>query len=160
MFEALKKVKTPPRNPRNNAGNWTQIESALQLELPSEFKEIIGIYGDVLWGDILWLLNPFSKELQEYQADISQICGADREIRKEKPEYYPFPIYPEQNGIYPWAATENGDTLYWITAFESNKWPTVIRGPRAPEFEVSYLRPSTFLHHLEIGKLQSGILNT
>jgi hypothetical protein len=87
-----------------------------------------------------------------------KILEADRESRRSFSSHYPLGLYPEPGGLLPWAITDNGDTLYFITTGPPDEWPTVIKGPRAPEFEVSFLSPALLVHHLAAGKFQSTIL--
>jgi hypothetical protein len=60
--------------------------------------------------------------------------------------------------LLPWAVSDNGDTLYFVTAGPPYGWPTLIKGPRAPEFEASYLWPAGMVFAFATGRLRSLIL--
>ncbi|GAB2836779.1 hypothetical protein GCM10027176_46430 [Actinoallomurus bryophytorum] len=38
----------------------------------------------------------------------------------------PYPYHPEPGGLYPWGATQNGDTLFWLTAADPDRWTIVV----------------------------------
>lgn len=52
-------------------------------------------------------------------------CEKLRQARQEWPWSLPWPIYPEPGGLFPWAVTDNGGTLYWLTEGEPDGWPTL-----------------------------------
>ena len=138
---------------------WIAVEQEFRLSFPGSYKAMVEAFGVSSWGDFLLLRSPFSREvnLQEF---VARTLDADRTSRAAFPAYYPLPLYPEAGGLFPWAGTDNGDILYFITAGEPDDWPTVIKGPRAPEFEVNFLSPSLIVHQLAAGTLRSMILPT
>jgi hypothetical protein len=75
----------------------------------------------------LWILNPFAanRYLNLVQQARRQL-EAERMIRAERPSDMPFSLHPERGGLFPWAMTDNGDRLYWLTEGDPNHWPTVI----------------------------------
>ena len=137
--------------------DWFGVEQALKLELPRSYKTLVDKFGASSWGDFLYILSPFDESVN-LRVQGKQILDADRESRQLFPSHYPFSLHPEPNGLLPWAVTDNGDTLYFITIGLADDWPTLIRGPRAPEFEVSFLHPSLLVHHIAAGTFRSTIL--
>ena len=129
------------------------------MQLPGAYKRLINLFGASTWCDFLHVLSPFDFRLN-LQARGKEILDVMRECRKEFPSHYPLPLFPERGGLLPWAITDNGDTLYFITQCSPDDWPTLIRGPRSPEFEVSFLSPTLLIHHFALGLLQSTILPT
>jgi hypothetical protein len=136
---------------------WLVVEHSLSLTLPGSYKKLVDIFGASSWGNFLHVLSPFDDRL-DLKRRGNQILDADRESRRQFLSHYPLPLHPEPGGLLPWAVTDNGDTLYFITLARPDEWPTLIRGARAPEFEVSYLHPALLVHHFASGKLRSGIL--
>ncbi len=49
--------------------------------------------------------------------------------------YCPYPLHFEPNGLLPLGATDNGDTVFWITRGHPDQWSVLIGAARAPEFE-------------------------
>lgn len=69
----------------------------------------------------------------------------------------PYPIHPEPGGILPWATTDNGDTLYWLTDGDPDSWPILIRESRGPGRVVYPFGVAEFLHRWLSGKLTCPI---
>jgi hypothetical protein len=154
----LSKLLSIPRGGAEQSdARWRAAEEALGLKLPGSYKSLVDHFGASSWADFLHVLSPFDDRLN-LQRRGQQELDADRESRRAFPSDYPLGLYPEPGGLLPWAVTDNGDTLYFITAGPPDDWPTVIKGPRAPEFEVSFLPPALLIHHVAAGTLRSAIL--
>ena len=138
---------------------WLLIERELRIGLPATYKNLIDEFGESSWDDFLHILSPFSENPYLNLIEMGQMTlEADRISRRSFPAHYPVPLYPEKGGLLPWAGTDNGDSLYWITAASPDEWPTVIKGPRAPEFEVNFMPPHLLVYHFAAGTLRSTIL--
>jgi len=146
--ELLALPREPPNDPR-----WSDIEKRMGLSFPAPFKHIAERYGDRPWNDFACILNPLSSG---YEDRVERILAADRASRDEFPEHYLFPLYPESHGLFPWATTDNGDTLFWVRLHP--RWPTLIRGPRAPEFEVNFSSCELVLYQIAAGTIRSRVL--
>jgi hypothetical protein len=158
-FKKLLNLSCDRPNPEHE--RWSLVEMALRIELPATYKNMIDQFDDGSWGDFLHVLSPFSDNPHlNLMKKGPVILAADRTSRETFPAYYPLPLYPEAGGLFPWAVTDNGDTLYWITAARAGDWPTVIKGPRAPEIEVNYMPPHLLVCHFLSGTLRSNILPT
>jgi hypothetical protein len=138
---------------------WRAVEQSLGLELPKSYKQLVDLFGASVWADFLYVFSPFDERLN-FERRGKQILEADRESRREFPEHYPIALFPEPGGLLPWAGTDNGDTFYFITAATPDRWPTLIKDSRSPEFEVSFLPPALLVHHIAEGKYRSTILPT
>lgn len=128
-LKALTKVMRPPTSPSEapDEGGWEPVEAKLGIELPEDYKEFVSTYGTGAVDNFLWVLNPFSQNknlnlLNQVKVNLDalrQLC-IDSNIR------IPYEIYPDVNGLFPWAITDNGDSLYWLTkSFPSNRWIVV-----------------------------------
>ena len=137
---------------------WAAVEESIGLQLSGYYKTLVDFFGASCWCDFLYVLSPFENGRFNLQRLGKQILDGDREARKQFPSHYPLSLYPELGGLFPWAVTDNGDTLYFITAGPPDDWPTIVKGPRAPEFEVCFLDPVLLVHHFAAGTLQSTIL--
>jgi hypothetical protein len=161
IIDALIKQVPPPAQTsyQPNSDDWLNVEEKLGLSLPDEYKTIIGFYGDFYWSDFFHLLNPFSsnKYLNLF-TQLEMILEAERDMRKMYPEHYPLPLYPEANGLLPFFMTDNGDTGFWITYLQPEKWSILIKAARSPEFEVSFFKTAMFLYQFTGGRFQSTIL--
>ncbi len=137
---------------------WPAVEGSIGLQLPGSYKTLIELFGASSWENFLHVPSPFDDGRLNLQNWGNQVLDGDRVSRSQFPSHYPLPLYPEPGGMLPWASTDNGDTLYFITAGPADDWPTIVKGPRAPEFEVNFLHPALLVHHFAAGTLRSTIL--
>ena len=149
---AISRGGSPPFDSR-----WPEVEETLGVQLPGSYKSLIDRFGASTWGDFLHVLSPFDEQ-SNLQRVGEQVIDADKMSRSSFPAHYPLPLYPETGGLLPWAATDNGDILYFITAGPADDWATVIKGARAPEFEVSFSPAALLVHHIANGSYRSAIL--
>jgi hypothetical protein len=102
-------------------------------------------------------INPFL-EPGSFLARLEHlILQHEREMRAEFPEYYPFRVYPEPGGLFPWATTVNGDTLYWLTDGLAEAWPVVVWESRGPEHVVYPFEATEFLQRWLSGALECPV---
>ena len=142
-FADLCEVVPPPIN-AVDAGNpmsFAAVEASLGLILPADYKNLVGAYGTGSWKGFLWVLNPFAlNRFLNLLVQTESQLDAERVTRAGCPDQIPFPIHPEPGGLLPWAMTDNGDRLYWLTKGHADHWPTIIyesRGPRYDSFDMS-----------------------
>lgn len=121
----LAKYIPPPTNPENGGKiNWESIERLYKIKLPDDYKELISSYGSGIFGDFIWLINPISKNNNLNFKIIEYIYSSYESMKSDFPDLYPRPSYPNQESYFPWAITDNGDTLIWIVDnnIDSNMW--------------------------------------
>jgi len=146
-----------PRGAAARDPRWAAVEGELGLRLPGSYKALVERFGASSWLDFLHVLSPFDERL-ELRCRSEAALEADRALRRQFPSHYPLPLYPEPGGLLPWAVSDNGDVLYFITAGPPDEWPTLVKGARAPEFEVCFLPPALLVHHFTARRLRSAIL--
>jgi hypothetical protein len=144
-------------DPPISGSRWSDVEKALGLQLPGSYKKLIDLFGASRWREFLQILSPFDDAVNLIKHG-EFILSADRVSRSAHKHHYPLPLYPEPGGLLPWATTDNGDALYFVTAGPPDDWPTLIKGPRSPELEASFLPPALLVHHIAVGTFQSTIL--
>ncbi len=150
-------VAPPPREPVAGRGNWKAVEERLGLGLPGDFKALIETYGSGSFSDFLNPINPFRGDGAGFDWADRDILEFDRETRDEYPDALPYPIHPEPGGILPWAETDNGDILYWLTEGDPDSWPILIRESRGPDRVVYPFGAVEFLHRWLSGELTCPI---
>lgn len=161
LIESLIKNVSPPDDLKFRPGkdDWLAVENKLGLILPDDYKKIIETYGDFYWADFIHLLNPFSENRYlNLFSRMEMILDAERETRENFPHYYPLSLFPEKGGLLPVFITDNGDTGFWITFSEPEKWSVLIKGARPPEFEVLFISIASFLFRFSAGNFRSTIL--
>lgn len=159
MIENLKQVMIPPISPVETGSlkEWIAIEKKLGIELPNDYKEFIMEYGLGRIGNFLWVENPFSKYETANLIDVMQYFQwAYGELRKDFPEDYPRPPFPEDQSLITWGATDNGDYLFWIYEKDKNPndWKIGITDMGDGEYLFD-MNMSTFLEKLVKNEIQT-----
>lgn len=126
---------TPP------AVDWNALERLTGLVFPEDYKALAGRYGmleinaflDVhhvgMPADTPTMLRQCQETLdglRELQENLGFIYVEDDSGREV--EAAPYPIYPEPGGLFPWGATQNGDSLLWLTHADPGRWTIVVTG--------------------------------
>jgi len=127
-IDRLVSLVPPPTVPVDAAGDWRSVETVLGLALPEEFKLLLGHYGVGSFDDIT-LLSPFDshpKRVFDLVEHANVLIPWFAELRKDAPEDFPFPLYPEPGGLLPWATTSVGTDLCWLTEGRPEHWPTAV----------------------------------
>jgi hypothetical protein len=62
----------------------------------------------------------------------------DREIESQSSGTVPFPLFPDPGGALPWARSDNGDVVYWLTRGDDpDRWPVAVWFARSGRREAS-----------------------
>lgn len=155
----LRAIASAPSEPRRT--DWEGVERALGLVLPSDYKELIHVYGGSNWDDYLYVLEPGcpneNYDLIEWVANRAEDLEGLWEIEKKPPE-----LEAKGSRVIPWATTDNGECLYWLVrpGLEPDQWTVMVneaRGARWEHFDVACTR---FLAASLDGQLRSGILSS
>lgn len=107
-----------------------EIERSAGMPLPSDFVRWITTHGGgSLMSGYFVVLSP---ERPDYSRSIElrlAALRADRTSAEAFPSLYSFPydVFPEPGGLYPWGADENAAIVTWRTGGEPDDWPVVCR---------------------------------
>jgi hypothetical protein len=113
---------------------WAAVEEKLGLQLPTDYKMFIGIYGTGYIGDFIILYNPFSTDkMVNLFYSMEWILEGERQLRPLSP--IKLPLHPEQGGLLPFAKTYDGDRLYWQTQGEPDNWTLFLQEVRSSDYE-------------------------
>ena len=137
---------------------WDEVEARLGKRLPADYKAFIDRYGTGSIGDFLWVLTPATENpfLNFFEKGNVMLDGY-RQLRASWPREYPHTAYPEEGGLLPWAVSDNGDELYWLTEGDPDQWPTVIVSRGVPHEE--YRMPmGDFLAGLITRRIESNAI--
>lgn len=113
--------------------DWQRCERELTA-VPDDYRSFVEAYGTGVIDDFIWLVNPISAN--KYLNLVSQsriILDALEETSTKFPGMYPMPRFPDPGGLLPFAGTDNGDSLFWVTNGKPNSWTVAVMGPRSPE---------------------------
>lgn len=165
-LDLLLNLIPPPSQPieTGTPEEWSRIENALGTKLPQDYKDFIDTYGTGQIAEFLWIHNPFSADeyvnLIQHQIYtqsnnyIGILASTGQEIKVE----YPYPIYPEPNGLLKWGTTDNGDDLYWQTTGGPDDWPVVTDEVRGTGFAIFSESMTSFIAKAILGEIHSEVL--
>jgi len=159
-IEHLVAVVPPPDAPleTGSAADWKRVEKELRLKLPDDYKGLIACYGSGCFGEFLHPLSPFTANRHGHLLQRGQaILAAERVSGMGRQQGGPFPLYPDEGGLLPWAVTDNGDTLFWYTHHAFAPWPVVVGSGRGFRFEVFQRSAAGFLGLWLAGQLAVGV---
>jgi hypothetical protein len=154
-IDDLVRLVPPPEAPVDAAGDWGRFETDLALELPSDFKMLIQRYGLGQFESFITPLIPFGSHAMLID-EARRLKEDDQPFREENRDISPYAFYPEPGGLLPWARTDNGDRLCWLTEGRPDTWTTVTWNPRASHYDAHAVGAVAFLH----GRLSGQISTT
>ncbi|MER5427016.1 SMI1/KNR4 family protein [Streptosporangium roseum] len=156
-IDELVRLVPPPTAPVDARGDWSEVEAALGLELPADFKSLVERYGRGQFVDLITPLTPFGAHDLLIQR-AQQLLGRERAFREKYPDECPYPFYPEPGGLLEWAGTDNGDSLCWLTEGEPDSWRVVVWNPRSVAYDAHDIGAVEFLHGWLSGRITTPIL--
>jgi SMI1-KNR4 cell-wall len=156
-IDDLVRLVPPPEAPVDATGDWEQVETDLGLELPSDFKTLIQRYGRGQFESFITPLMPFGKHAMLID-EARRLQEDDQSFRDEHPEISPYAFYPDPGGLLPWAGTDNGDRLCWLTEGRPDTWTTVTWNPRAWDYDAHAVGATAFLHGWLTGRISDTVL--
>lgn len=132
-IEALVALVPPPERIPSR-GERSERSSAGQL--PADYWSLVERYGVGSFDDFVWVLVPDAVNPHlNYDSRSTELLDALREVQRLGEEV-PFDLTPGHEEILPWAFTDNGDVLYWITRDSvPERWTVVVNEGRSGEWE-------------------------
>ena len=145
----------PAPRGRVSSGEWSRVAVELGVPLPRDFVELATAWGDG------WLVDPVSLAPPDRFLERSA-----RRLTWEREAWEatgaPVPrLWPILGGLFPWADTSNGDTLWWKTGGTSDTWTVASQEARAYDFAQTEWTPAeALLAFLEGRTTLFGAFNT
>lgn len=140
--------------------DWPSVQRAIGSVLPCDYKALVDLAGSIYVGQFLGTFTPGSPNpnvdlLVQMGARLSALQEMKRVGGSQE---CPYPLWFEPGGLLPWGATDNGDTLFWLTRGHPDQWTVVVGEGRGPLFDEFPLCASDFLVEFLEGRLASDIL--
>jgi hypothetical protein len=127
----------------SDEARWSAVEEKLGLQLPTDYKVFIGIYGTGFIGDFIILYNPFSTDKPvNLFYEMERVIKGERQLRLSS--RIELPLYPEPGGLLPFARTFGGDNLFWQTQGKPDGWTLYLHEVRGPIHEEYVMTMSDF----------------
>ncbi len=114
-------IMPPPTEPvfPGTENDWIVFQNRIGLTFPVEYFAVVNTYGSghFLDGEVK-IANPFDPDYDRW---------VELELRtlRDRQSNFPFPIFPESGGLYPFGLDGNGNSFVWKTDGPANTWPIV-----------------------------------
>ncbi|WP_019059875.1 SMI1/KNR4 family protein [Streptomyces prunicolor] len=126
-LDALRLLSPPPERPYLGGGTWEGLFAELGTRLPTEYVELMEVYGAGDWGEWLRFLTPLRTGERRFVTRVEQVLGAYRMHKDRHPHHYPLVPWPEPDGFLPFANSYDNDYLGWLTAGpDPDAWPLIV----------------------------------
>ncbi|GIF24000.1 hypothetical protein BJ973_004613 [Actinoplanes tereljensis] len=124
--------------------DWTRIEQSLGgLTLPADYKRVVDGFPPGEFKALVRVLQPGS---DDYLGDWESRLDDLRMWREDGDGTYPYPLYPEEGGLLPWATTPMAGIFFWLTEGEDpERWPVVLADKGFEEWQLRRQSMSEFL---------------
>ncbi len=153
----LSKLVPPPAAPKDvpAAADWAAIEKQLGTALPPDYKALVATYGTGAFAGFLWVFNPFTANTNlALVPSVKRRLDSERAFRNSNPGVSSHPLHPAKGGLLPWAITDNGDTLFWLTTGSPEQWPTLVNYARSVKYHRYDVGCAKFLARWLAGSLK------
>lgn len=130
----LTKILEPPtRVEEVSLTAWESVRSSLG-QLPSDYREFIDTYGCGVVDDFLSVFGPWPRnEFLSIVVQAHVILDGLAVSAARYPDVFKMPRFPEPGGYLPFAGSDNGDSLFWVTEGDPESWTVAVMGPRSSE---------------------------
>ncbi|GCE00666.1 SMI1/KNR4 family protein [Embleya hyalina] len=130
MSETLARLSrilgSPPENMLDTL-EWSDLELQIGTRLPVDYKILVSAYPRLCLADFIRLLDP-RKSIPGLRPLEANAWNSEwlADMREDFPEEFPYPAFPEPEGVLMWANTTDGDYCYWQVIGEPEEWEVVI----------------------------------
>lgn len=157
-IQSLIEIARPPISERaHSPEEWAAAELTVSGRFPEDYKLLIDRYGTGCFDEFLWVLSPFSDNAHLNIVQRSKsILSALRDLHHFSVQL-PHPLFPDNEGLFPWAVTDNGDELFWRYQNGTFSGPIMIVEARGPEWAEFNLTTTAFLALVLSKQVRVGI---
>jgi hypothetical protein len=138
--------------PREDASrlSWTSAEERLGFTFPSDYKELMSTFGSGVFDLLVGVLCPARQE-DDFISEMNRILEYARGN-----EPLPHRLYPDPDGLIPWAECGDAWTLFWRTDRGGpDQWTIVYCDAEFAEWGEYDGSATTFLLGLLTGKIDT-----
>lgn len=132
--------------------------STQTIRFPEAYRRLLGIYQDGVIDDFIWILSPNSYNRNLNFETSLYLIETYQTLKKDFPLDYLRPCYPDEGSFFPWAITDNGDSLSWMVSQDDSISTILIHSPDQATEELFHLTPAEFLVRLLKREISSSLL--
>jgi len=128
--ERLLTLLPPPATHRRMTGDactWAEVEAALGLALPPDFRTFCDRYGPGEIDQLMAVLVPVT--VGQYLRDVDLVTSTVKYVYEEygDPDE-PHQFYPTVPGLLPFGDTDGGEVFWWLAdrGVAPEHWPVVV----------------------------------
>ncbi|MFB8036100.1 SMI1/KNR4 family protein [Streptomyces sp. NPDC056004] len=117
--------------------DWAAIEEELGTPLPTDYRQLVEIYGGGVFDETIWLLDPACPD-DDYNLVAQAVERADTLEKLWETEPKPTQLETSGARALPWAYIEGtGAVLYWLMRpeVEPDSWTVMFNEGRGPLWE-------------------------
>ncbi|MFJ3908154.1 Lsr2 family DNA-binding protein [Streptomyces vinaceus] len=131
-LNTLTRLCPPPRQAVHIA--WEQVESALGVALPADYKQLAECYGPGAFCDYIHIYHPHGPT--EYVNLTGPMPERIRGCLRKDFDHGTYPIPHDPARLFTIGGTENGEYLFWITdpLKEPDRWRIAVNEARGPQW--------------------------
>jgi hypothetical protein len=130
-LKRLQELVPPPKNPTfiPTPTDWRNCRAELGINLPDELLQFCQVYGfGTFRGTEMTSLSVRCPGYPKYVDGVRVECRRYRDCRGQvRSNDYPFDVFPDEGGLFPFGYDENDIWLCWATHGPSARWPIVVR---------------------------------
>ncbi len=138
---------------------WLDVEAVLKAQMPADYRELASRFGTGCFNGFMWLYLPgCPNEFLDLDRQATEQIHWLR-VSAQQGEEVPPEALVEPPSLRPWAATDNGDTVWWLPGDEADESGQVMVSAARPlEWETFEMSCSRFLERYVGGDLPSDIM--
>lgn len=119
-IEDLAAFIPPPLDPVDSQGDWSAAERELGFVFPTDFKQLIGLYGSGEFAGSLYVANPLTASGRQWIRRWSDVLAGLRHACEEA-----VGMTPDSLGLLPWGGDSNGHKYCWLADGPPDSWEVV-----------------------------------
>jgi hypothetical protein len=140
-------------------GDWSAVETALGLQLPDDYKDLISDGIACVFGGELTILSPFDPNpyCNLFRVGSRTGWGLDY-LRQNGHAEFEIALFPEPGGLLSWGLDNNGADYLWDTRrADPSGWTVVVTGrPVDPVVQRYPLGLVPYLDALKSGAIRAA----
>lgn len=130
-LEELKTLMPPLEPPPENEVDWTMAEAVFGIRFPTDFKQFVLTYGNVIWCDLFRAIYPETdtrEKCEKSRDDVLEtlsIIFNDDLCDENGDTIDNLKAYPSPGGLLPCLTDTNSSFVCWLTSGEPEHWTLV-----------------------------------